>query len=130
MNLIEKINVDGVDVSFYDGLDIDFVKKHPKDGSKGFLFCFIDSWFHTVKSHERESKVNAVLQNKSHKKFDSKTLENDFLAIYQLDGTEPGVIYKIVKEKVLNNNFMNPAYIPVSGLKKGVWKVGNSSNLN
>ena len=44
MTLIEKIKVDEIDVSFYNGIDIDFVINHPKDGSSGFIFCFIDNW--------------------------------------------------------------------------------------
>ena len=40
MTLIEKIQLDEINVSFYNGIDIDFATSHPKDGSSGFIFFF------------------------------------------------------------------------------------------
>ena len=101
MILIEKIFVDNIDVSFYNGIDFDFIMNHPKDGSNGFIFCFIDNWIKEVKRWERESKIDSVLKDQQYQKFNSQDIENNYVAIYQLDGTEPGVLFQIIKEKVI-----------------------------
>jgi hypothetical protein len=130
MTLIEKIKVDEIDVSFYNGIDIDFVINHPKDGSSGFIFCFIDNWVKEIKKWERESKIDSVLVGKNFRKFDSKSLDNNYVAIYQLQGTEPGTLFKIIKDKVLNKNFPEHPWIPIHGVERGAWKIGNSKLSN
>jgi len=130
MTLIEKIQVDEINVSFYNGIDIDFAITHPKDGSFGFIFFFIDNWVKEIKKWERESKIDSVLVGKNFNKFDSKSLDNNYVAIYQLQGTEPGTLFKIVKDKVLNKNFLEHPWIPISGIDKGAWKIVNSKVSN
>lgn len=129
MTLIEEIFVDGLSVSFFDGIDFDIVTNHPKDGSKGFIFCFIDNWVKEVKRWQRNSTINSVLDNnKTVNKFKSEDLENSYVAIYQLEGTEPGVLFEVIKEKVINKNFPEHPWIPISGLDKGAWKIVKSKN--
>jgi hypothetical protein len=130
MILIEKIFVDNIDVSFYNGIDFDFIMNHPKDGSNGFIFCFIDNWIKEVKRWERESKIDSVLKDQQYQKFNSQDIENNYVAIYQLDGTEPGVLFQIIKEKVINKNFPEHPYIAISGIDKGAWKIGKARVSN
>lgn len=130
MILIEKIQVYETDISFYNGIDIDKLTSHPKDGSSGFIFCFIDNWIKEVKKWERESKIDAVLVGKKYRKFRSKNIENNYVAIYQLEGTEPEKLFEIIKDKVLNKNFPEQLWIPISGIDKGAWKIVNSKVSN
>lgn len=130
MILIETILVDNIKASFYDGIDFDIIINHPKDGSNGFIFCFIDNWVKEVKSWERNSKINSVLTNEIVKKFNNQDIENNYIAIYQLDGTEPGVLFQIIKEKFINKSFPEHPYISISGIDKGAWKIGKTRLSN
>ena len=130
MNLIESIIVDGSEFSFYNGIDFDIVMSHPDDGSKGFIFCFIENWVDEVKIWERQSKLDSVLNNKLIEEFNSKKIENNYLAIYQLQGTEPGVLFEIIKEKVIKKNFPEHPWIPISGMEKGAWRIGKTRVSN
>ena len=130
MNLIESIIVDGSVFSFYNGIDFDIVMNHPDDGSNGFIFCFIENWVDEVKIWERQSKLDSVLNNKLIEEFNSKKIENNYLAIYQLQGTEPGVLFEIIKEKVIKKNFTEHPWIPISGMEKGAWRIGKTKVSN
>jgi hypothetical protein len=107
MTLIEKIVSNDVDFNFYNGIDFNQLMNHPKDGSKGFIFCFIDNWVKEVKSWERNSKIDSVLKNELIKKFNIDQIENNYIAIYQLEGTKPGVLFNIIRDKIINKNFTN-----------------------
>jgi hypothetical protein len=100
MNLIDNLVVNDLIISFYSGMNIDLLKKHPKDGSGGKIVCFIDSWKSCVKSWERESKIKSVIQNTNQKKFKFSDIENDFIEIYQIEETSVDVLLKIIKEKL------------------------------
>lgn len=119
MTLIESIIVDNNMVSFYSGIDIDSIIRHPKDGSNGFIFCFIDNWSKEVKSLRRQTKIDSILMNnKCYSDFEIEDINNNYIFIYQLEGTEPGVLFKIIKEKVINKNFPEHPWIPMSGINK------------
>lgn len=130
MNLIEQIIVDDKTVAFYDGIDFSVLTNHPKDGSNGFIFCFVENFVKEVKTHRRQNKINSLLTDEISSEFDTKDINNDYIAIYQLEGTEPGVLFEIIKEKVLNKNFPEHPWIPIAGLKKGAWRIGNSKFSN
>jgi len=120
MTLIETILVDDVKASFYDGIDFNIIMSHPKDGSSGFIFCFIENWVKEIKSWERGNKIDSVLtNNKSKHKFDIEDISNNYIAIYQLEGTEPGVVFNVIKQKFINKNFPEHPWIPISGINKG-----------
>ncbi len=120
MTLIETILVDDVKASFYDGIDFNVIMSHPKDGSSGFIFCFIENWVKEIKSWERGNKIDSVLtNNKSKHKFDIEDISNNYIAIYQLEGTEPGVVFNVIKQKFINKNFPEHPWIPISGINKG-----------
>ena len=129
MTLIETIEVDSNKISFYNGIDFDVLKNHPKDGSDGFIFCFVENFVNELQSHKRQNKINSVLDTDS-AEFETKDIENNYIAIYQLEGTEPGLLYEIIKNKVINKNFPEHPWIPISGINKGAWKIGNSKISN
>ncbi len=130
MTLIEEIFIDNIKVQFFNGIDFNVVMKHSKDGSDGFIFCFIENWIDEVKIWERQSKLDSVLNNKLIEEFNSKKIENNYLAIYQLQGTEPGVLFEIIKEKVIKKNFPEHPWIPISGMEKGAWRIGKTKVSN
>lgn len=130
MILIEEVFIDGVKIRFFNGIDFNEIMKHPKDGSGGFIFSFIDNWVSEVKKWERESKINSLIENIYFDKFKSQDIENNYVAIYQLDGIEYEVLYKIIREKVINKNFPEHPWIPISGVDKGAWKIGKTSFPN
>lgn len=130
MTLIEKIFIDDIEFSFFEGADFDVIMNHPKDGSKGFLFCFIENWTKEIKSWKRESQINSLLFGNSSKKFNTQELENDFVSIYQLQGTDIDTLFNVIKEKVINRNFLDHHWITVSGIEKGAWKIGKSKVWN
>jgi hypothetical protein len=129
MILIESIIVDDKVVSFYDGIDFIVLKNHPKDGSNGFIFCFVENFVKEVQSYKRQNKINSVLTDISID-FNSSDIDNNYIAIYQLEGTEPGVLFEVIKNKVINKNFPEHPWIAISGLNKGAWKIGKSKDSN
>lgn len=129
MILIESIIVDDKVVSFYDGIDFIVLKNHPKDGSDGFIFCFVENFVKEVQSYKRQNKINSVLTEISID-FNSSDIDNNYIAIYQLEGTEPGVLFEVIKNKVINKNFPEHPWIAISGLSKGAWKIGKSKDSN
>ena len=130
MTLIEKLYLDGVCFNFYNGIDFDVIMNHSKDGLDGFIFCFVDNFVKEVKKWERESKIDSLLTEKISQKFDSQDIDNNYIAIYQLEGTEPGTLFEVIKEKVLNKNFPEHPWIPIDGLNKGAWRIRKSRDLN
>jgi hypothetical protein len=130
MTLIEEIFIDDMSVKFYEGIDFDIVMKHPKDGGSGFIFCFIDNWVSEVKKWERNSKIDSVVSDKYFEKFQSQNIENNYVAIYQLDGVEIDVLFKVIKDKVINKNFPEHPWIPISGIDKGAWNIGKTRISN
>ena len=130
MTLIETITVDENEISFYNGIDFGILKSHPKDGSNGFIFCFVENFVTEVHTHKRQNKINSVLTNEISTEFDTKDIENNFIAIYQLQGTEPGVLFEVIKNKVINKNFPEHPWIAINGLDKGAWRITNSNISN
>jgi len=130
MILIEEMFIDNIKVQFFNGIDFNIIMKHSKNGSDGFIFCFIDSWISEVKKWERESKIDSVIENIDFEKFKSQDIENNYVAIYQLDGIECDVLYKVIREKVINKNFPEHPWIPISGVDKGAWKIGKTMVSN
>jgi hypothetical protein len=120
MTLIEKIIIDDNEFSFYNGIDFNIIMNHPKDGSNGFIFCFIDSWIKEVNSWERDSKIDSVLTNELFKKFNNQDIENNYVAIYQLVGMELNTLFQIIKEKVINKNFPEHPWIPIFRIDKNL----------
>ncbi len=134
MNLIEKIFVEDFEFKFFTGVDFKEILKHPKDGSNGFIICYIESWFDEVKKYERDNKIDSVLNELKFNKFKSDYIDNNYVSIYQLSGLEVETLHDIIKNKALNKNFTNtPSWVPIQDEKSGLsiaWKIQNSNYLN
>ena len=63
MILIDSMEYEGTIVKFYNGVDFDKLIKHPKDGSKGFIFCFIENWVKEVKGYNRNLKIESIVKS-------------------------------------------------------------------
>lgn len=99
MTLIEEIIISGDNFKFYDGLDIDTILKHPKDGSNGFILCFVKNFEDVLKSYNRNSKISTLIDGTEFLKIKHKHIKNQFAIIYQSYKTIE--LYNIIKNKVI-----------------------------
>lgn len=103
MTLIEEGKVYNINYKFYNGIDFNLVNSHPKDGSNGLLYFFIESWKSEVTKWQREQKIENILCNTQKNSVNlliqsALKLENDWICIYQTDGVK-GMV-DIVKSKL------------------------------
>ena len=101
MILIDKIIIDNTQFQFYNGINFNDIIEHPKDGTDGFKFFFINNWKSEVESWKRENKINSIL-NDNYYNLNPIDIENDYISIYQLDGVSFDILYKVIKDKVIN----------------------------
>lgn len=123
MTLIEVMNYKGTSINFYKGVDFNILMKHPKDGSKGFIFCFMESWIKEVQSYNRNNKIKSVIENSNYSDFDWNDINNNFIAIYQADGIDMDLLYQTIRDKVIRGHLPDSPYIPVAGIGRGGWKI-------
>ncbi len=122
MKLIESINIDNNNIKFYNGVDFDKLITHPKDGSGGYLVCFLESWINEVKTYNRNNKIKSVFTKEEYSDFEWESINNDFICIYQTDGIGISDIYKVIRNKFINKQLPETPWIPVSGID-GAWKI-------
>lgn len=131
MTLIEKVKYKSIDVRFYNGVDFDILIKHPKDGADGFIYCFMDSWVKEVQSYNRENKLKSIIENKEYSEFEWESINNNYIAIYQADGIDINLLYKSIRDKVLNENLPTSPYLSIVEFNDdigvvnsgGAWKI-------
>lgn len=99
MTLIEEIMISGDNFKFYDGLDIDFILKHPKDGSNGFILCFVNNFENILKAYNRNSKISTLIEGTEFLKLKQKHIRSQFVIIYQSYKTIE--LYNIIRNKVI-----------------------------
>ena len=97
LTLIDKTILNGTNVFFYDGIDFDMIRDHKEED--GFLIFFVDSYINSVKSWERQSRLNSILENKEIEHFDSEKYQNNNIAIYQTSGNLMPV-YETIRKKL------------------------------
>jgi hypothetical protein len=122
MTLISEKNINNVKYKFYMGLDIDLISDHPDDGSEGFLIFFIESWEKEFNSHNRNLKIDSLLNDKRYKEFTSDDINKNYVSIYQIDGIGFEQVYNLVLDKI--ERTYNEPWIPVAGVR-GAWKINN-----
>jgi len=98
LTLIEKIEIDGTEVYFYDGIDFDLIRRHKKED--GFLIFFVDRYIDAIKAWERQNRIDCVLEGKDPEEFSSDEFQNDSIAIYQTSGCLMQV-YEAIKGKLI-----------------------------
>ena len=126
MILIDSMDYEGTKVNFYNGVDFDRLISHPKDGSKGFIFCFIDNWVKEVKGYNRNLKIESIVNNSEFSEFKWDLLENNYISIYQTEGVGIDVVYETIRGKLEKSQFPDQPWTPISGISNGVWKISNN----
>jgi hypothetical protein len=124
MILIDEIIVDNVNVKFYEGMDCDLLLNHAKDGSDGFIFCFIENWVNEVKSYNRQRKLSSVVDNVDYEEFEWEEINNNFISVYQTEGMGIIEVYQTIKQKVIRKQFEHKKWMPIGGMTRGAWNVG------
>jgi hypothetical protein len=114
MILIEEVEYRGTSVRFYNGVDFDILLNHSKDGSDGFIYCFMDSWIKEVKSYNRNNKLKSIIDSTEYSDFEWESINNDYVAIYQADGIDINLLYQAIREKVIQNNLPVSPYISIA----------------
>lgn len=126
MILIDSMGYEDNEIRFYKGIDFDELINHPKDGSNGFIFCFIENWVKEVKSYNRQLKLESLIENIKFTEFEWDKLENNYISIYQTQGVGIDVVYKTVRKKLEINQFPDNPWLPISGISNGAWKISNT----
>ena len=130
MILIEEVDYKGTSVKFYNGVDFDLLLSHAKDGSDGFIYCFMDSWLKEVKSYNRNNKLKSIIDGVEYSDFEWESINNDYVAIYQADGIDINLLYQSIREKVLQNHLPKSTYLNITEFNDsniinvgGAWKI-------
>ena len=126
MILIDSMDYEGTKVNFYNGVDFSELINHPKDGSKGFIFCFIDNWVKEVKGYNRNLKIESLVDNSEFSEFKWDLLENNYISIYQTSGIGIDVVYETIRGKLEKSQFPDQPWTPISGISNGAWKISNN----
>jgi len=97
MKLIDQSN----HIKYYEGLDVNRMKNHPNDGSKGLMIIFFDSMEKEQKKYERSRKISNILWSENYTNFNNliDSLKNSYLVIYETKGYTD-VTYRGVKSKM------------------------------
>lgn len=122
MILIDEIEVANNNIRFYNGIDFDMIKKHPKDGSNGFIYFFIDKWENEVKIQERNNRISTILGDES--EMDIHEIDNNYVVIYQTDGNTE-IIYSAIRKKVENGTLIKYPWLPIAN-DVGAFKINNN----
>jgi len=108
MTLIDEIVINDTNIRFYKGIDFEMILNHPKDGSSGMLYFFIDKWSVVEQVHNRQNTINSLL-NESEELLDIHNIDNNYIVIYQTNG-DTDVVYSCVRDKL--NTFKEDPWIP------------------
>lgn len=100
MRLIESEIINDRVYYYYEGLDINMIKNHPRDGSGGLIIFLIESFITEMKNQNRDRKLNSVLKNKEFIPIDTESMAHDFVAIYQYEGVGMKNMIDVVKKQM------------------------------
>ena len=96
MTLISEHKKNNNYIKFYDGIDFEYAKSFPNDGSEGMCIFLIESWVSEVRKWERIQKLNHLLYDIEYDL--DHEINNSYIIIYQTNG-ELKKIYNLVLEK-------------------------------
>jgi hypothetical protein len=121
MILIDEIIVDNLNVKFYDGIDFDLLLSHAKDGSDGFIFCFINNWKNDVKIYNRQRKLSSIIDGIEYEDFEWEKIDNSFISVYQTEGMGVLDVYQTIRKKVERKQLDSGPWI--GGISAGAWRI-------
>lgn len=124
MILIDEIIVDNVNIKFYEGMDFDLLLNHAKDGSNGFIFCFINNWVSEVKSYNRQRKLLSVVDDLEFEEFEWEKIDNNYISVYQTEGMGISSVYEVIRTKVERKQFEQKPWTSIGGVHTGAWNIG------
>lgn len=102
MTLIDKFVSDcGKKIYFYQEIDIDFAKSHPKDGTGGLICFFVKNIKNEINKFNRNVKLDSILNDKSPEKFNFNLLQNQFVTIFQTDDLPIVDVYLSVRDRYI-----------------------------
>lgn len=126
MILIDSMDYEGTKVNFYNGVDFSELINHPKDGSNGFIFCFINNWVKEVKGYNRNLKIESIVNDSEFIEFKWDLLENNYISIYQTEGVGIDVVYETIRSKLEKSQFPDKPWTPIAGISRGAWKISTN----
>ncbi len=138
MILIEQLLYEGSNIKFYRDIDFDVLINHSKDGSDGFIFCFINNWVKEIKSYNRNNKLKSLISNTNYSDFDWEDINNDYICIYQADGISIETLYESIRNKVVKENHLPKSpYLQITEFNDkgilnsgGAWKIKSEKSEN
>lgn len=92
---MDRINKNGYDIIFYDGIDFKYVYNYNETNISIF---FIDDWNSTFLKYKRDNKINFLL---GLDELNDKEICNNYVMIYQTNGYLIDV-YTTIKNKFLH----------------------------
>lgn len=127
MNLIYENTIDGINFKYYNGMDIESIHNHPKDGSQGMMIVFIENWEKELIKYKRNNKISELL-NESKSEINQEDLfniNNNFVTIYQANGISIELLFETIKTKIERNQIPTQPWIPIAGITSGGLKIEN-----
>jgi hypothetical protein len=121
MILIDETIVDNLNVKFYDGIDFDLLLSHAKDGSDGFIFCFINNWKSDVKVYNRQRKLSSIIDGIEYEDFEWEKIDNSFISVYQTEGMGVLDVYQTIRKKVERKQIDSGPWI--GGISACAWRI-------
>lgn len=97
---------------YYFGIDFKKAMCHPKDGSEGMMFCFVESFSDSQKSFERELKIDNLLDGLDTDMI-NREIDNAYVFIYQT-GEYQEQVYTAIKNKMRDRQKYPHPWVPVS----------------
>jgi hypothetical protein len=112
MKLIDECK----NIKYYEGFDVNEIKNHPTDGSKGLMVVFFESLDKEEQKYERSQKISNILNNTIYTTFNNMidNLTNDYLIINETKGYTD-VIYRSIRSKMETK----ASWYPVAGQNRG-----------
>jgi hypothetical protein len=97
MKLIDKTD----NIKYYEGFDVNKMRNHPKDGSKGMMIIFFDSLEKEQLKYERGQKISNILNDTGYTNFEKliDSFTNNYLVIYETSGYME-LIYRSIRNKM------------------------------
>ena len=104
MILLDEIEVEKVAVRFWEGIDIEKISKHPKDGSEGLMIVLFDS----LKQERIEHKIYSILEDTEIDIDEFITnIDNNYVTLYQTNGFTDELISVIKNKFITHHNWYN-----------------------
>jgi hypothetical protein len=121
MILIEKIDIKGFDVLFYEGIDFEYAKSIKNDENI-FVIFFVDNYIQYVKQWHRQKRIGSLLEEdvdvgilNDKSEYRIPDLESNNISVYQTSGNTK-LVFETVKDKLLSGSSWSPPWGSVKSI--------------